>query len=304
MNRDVRVLILGAAGQVGLELQRSFAGRGETIAVDRADLNLAEPDQVRELLRRVEPDLILNAAAYTAVDRAEEELDAAMAINAAMPRVLAEEAARLNALLVHYSTDYVFDGRKEAPWTEEDPTGPLNAYGASKLAGEEAIRKTGGRYLIFRTSWVYGPHGRNFLLTMLRLGRERDRLSVVNDQYGAPTSSIALAEATRAVVDRIEGGSLGGPASWADLYHMSCAGSVTWYGFAEAIFARSENALGGRRPRVEAIPSSEYPMPAKRPRNSVLSNARLRERLGVELPHWETALDAVFARLAHSAALR
>ena len=304
MNRDVRVLILGAAGQVGLELQRSFAGRGETIAVDRADLNLAEPDQVRELLRRVEPDLILNAAAYTAVDRAEEELDAAMAINAAMPRVLAEEAARLNALLVHYSTDYVFDGRKEAPWTEEDPTGPLNAYGASKLAGEEAIRKTGGRYLIFRTSWVYGPHGRNFLLTMLRLGRERDRLSVVNDQYGAPTSSIALAEATRAVVDRIEGGSLGGPASWADLYHMSCAGSVTWYGFAEAIFARSENALGGRRPRVEAIPSSEYPMPAKRPRNSVLSNARLRERLGVELPDWETALDAVFARLAHSAALR
>jgi dTDP-4-dehydrorhamnose reductase len=227
-----------------------------------------------------------------------------MAINAAMPRVLAEEAARLNALLVHYSTDYVFDGRKEAPWTEEDPTGPLNAYGASKLAGEEAIRKTGGRYLIFRTSWVYGPHGRNFLLTMLRLGRERDRLSVVNDQYGAPTSSIALAEATRAVVDRIEGGRLGGPASWADLYHMSCAGSVTWYGFAEAIFTRSENALGGRRPRVEAIPSSEYPMPAKRPCNSVLSNARLRERLGVELPDWETALDAVFARLAHSAALR
>jgi len=198
---------------------------------------------------------------------------------------------------VHYSTDYVFDGTKEGAWTEADAPNPINVYGASKLAGEEAIRQVGGRYLIFRTSWVYGPHGKNFLLTMLRLGRERDRLTVVDDQFGGPTTSMELARATRAIVDGVLAGQFGSDEEWAGLYHMTCGGSTTWCGLTRAIFARAERLLEGRKPEVVAIPSSEYPTPAKRPRNSVLSNARLQERFGVQLAPWETALDAVFARL-------
>ena len=181
-----RILIVGAAGQVGRELQRCFAGTGELICRDRESVDLAVEDEVRELVRSTSPDLILNAAAYTAVDRAESEPEVAMAINAAAPRVLAEEAHRRDILLVHYSTDYVFDGSKHGPWLETDQPNPLNVYGASKLAGEEAIRQVDGKYLIFRTSWVYGPDGNNFLFTMLRLGRERERLTIVDDQIGEP----------------------------------------------------------------------------------------------------------------------
>ena len=291
------VLIVGQAGQVGRELQRSFSDFGEIVAVDRESVDLADLDQVREVVRRVRPDVILNAAAYTSVDRAESEQDLASAINAEAPGLLAEEALRSNALLVHYSTDYVFDGSKPLPWTEEDAPHPLNVYGASKLAGEEAIRQVGGRYLIFRTSWVYGPHGKNFLLTMLRLGSERERLSVVDDQHGAPTSSIALADVTRSVVNQVLDGRCGAPDAWAGVYHMTCAGSTTWCGFAKAIFTGAEHLLHGNAPVVLPIASSEYPTPARRPRNSVLSNARLKQRFGVELPAWEVALGDVLGRL-------
>jgi dTDP-4-dehydrorhamnose reductase len=293
-----RVLIVGGAGQLGIELQRSFAGTNPLVAVDREVVDLRVPDQIRAIVRSVKPDVIVNSAAYTAVDRAESEPEMAAAVNARAPRILAEEARETGALLVHYSTDYVFDGTKEEPWTEVDAPNPINAYGASKLAGEEAIRQLGGRYLIFRTSWVYGPHGKNFLLTMLRLGRERDRLTVVDDQFGGPTTSMELARATRAIVDGVLAGQYGTDEEWAGLYHMTCGGSTTWCGLTRAIFARAGDLLEGRKPEVVAIPSSEYPTPAKRPHNSVLSNARLQERFGMQLAGWETALDEVFARLA------
>ncbi len=297
MSAHPRVLIVGGAGQLGVELQHSFAGTNPIVAVDRSVVDIADPEQVRELVRSVEPDIILNAAAYTAVDRAESEPEIAAAVNASAPRILAEEARESGALFVYYSTDYVFDGTKEGPWTEADAPNPVNAYGAGKLRGEEAIREVSGRYLIFRTSWVYGPRGKNFLLTMLRLGRERDRISVVDDQFGAPTTSIELARATRKIVDGVLGGQFGSTENWAGLYHMTCAGSTTWCGFTREIFARARHLLNGRHPEVVPIPSSEYPTPAKRPRNSVLSNLLLEERFGVRLAPWESALDEVVARI-------
>jgi dTDP-4-dehydrorhamnose reductase len=292
-----RVLIVGNAGQVGVELQRSFQGCGELAGVDRESVDLAQADQVRALVRRFEPDVILNAAAYTAVDRAETEPELAWAINAQAPRILAEEALHHNALLVHYSTDYIFDGSKQDPWTEQDAPAPLNAYGASKLGGEVALREVGGKVLVFRTSWVYGPHGSNFLLTMLRLGRQRDSISVVGDQVGSPTTSIELARATRVIVDGVIAGRFGAAEDWAGLYHMTCSGSTSWCGFAQAIFARAEKILDGKIPQVTPITSEEYPTPAKRPRNSVLSNAKLEQRFGVRLDSWESALDAVIQAL-------
>jgi dTDP-4-dehydrorhamnose reductase len=295
----LRVLLLGAGGQLGQELTNSFAGTGKLIALDRHTANLTSEEQLRSAIRAADPDMILNAAAYTAVDRAESEPELAHAINAHAPRVLAEEAARRNILLVHYSTDYVFHGSKDGPWSEEDAAYPLNIYGASKLAGEEAIRQIGGKYLIFRTSWVYAPHGRNFLLTMLRLGQERDRLSIVDDQIGAPTTASALAQATRSIVDGVFASRFGAADQWADLYHMSCAGHTSWHGFAKAIFARAEelDLLQRARPQVLPIPSSEYPTPARRPTNSVLSNRKLHQVFGVQLPDWQFALQAALLSL-------
>jgi dTDP-4-dehydrorhamnose reductase len=298
VNDGPRVLILGAGGQLGTELQNSFAGTGPLVAVDREAVDFTVPDQIRAIVRDVQPDVILNSAAYTAVDRAESEQEMARAINAEAPRILAEEALRSNALLVHYSTDYVFDGSKAAPWTEDDATGPLNAYGASKLAGEEAIRKVGGRFLIFRTSWVYGPHGKNFLLTMLRLGRERESLSIVDDQFGGPTTSIELARATRAIVDGVLVGKFGAAQDWAGLYHMTCSGTTTWCGFTKAIFARAGALLDSKRPKITPITSELYPMPARRPRHSVLSNEKLEARFGIRLSSWESALDTVIEQLS------
>ncbi|HVT97481.1 MAG TPA: dTDP-4-dehydrorhamnose reductase [Acidobacteriaceae bacterium] len=297
MSDGPRVLVIGGSGQLGLELQRSFAGTNPMVAVDREVVDLSNPNQIRSAVATVKPDVILNSAAYTAVDRAESQPEIAAAVNARAPRVLAEEALKTGALLVHYSTDYVFDGTKQGPWTEADAPNPLSVYGASKLAGEEGIREVGGRYLIFRTSWVYGPHGKNFLLTMLRLGRERDSLNVVDDQFGAPTTSLELARATREIVDGVLEGKFGQTSEWAGLYHMTCGGETTWCGFTRAIFSRSAGLLNGRKPEVNAIPTSEYPTPAKRPRNSVLSNARLQERFGVQLKPWETALDDVIAKI-------
>ena len=295
--RKPRILIVGGAGQVGVELQRSFAGFGRVRAVDRETFDMADAEQTRALVREDAPQVILNAGAYTTVDRAETEPRLAMAINAEAPRVLAEEAQRLNALLVHYSTDYVFDGSSRKPWVETDEPGPLGLYGESKLAGERAIEQVGGRYLIFRTSWVYGPHGNNFLLTMLRLAGERERLSIVDDQVGGPTTSIELARATRAVVAGVLQGSFGSVDDWAGLYHMTCSGVVSWFGFAQAIFARAATQLNVRAPELTPITTEQYPLPAKRPKYSVLSNQKLADRFGVRLSAWEDALDEVFKRL-------
>ncbi len=299
-----RILIVGAAGQLGRELQRSFAGRGELLCRDKESVDLAIEEQVNAMVEEAAPDLILNAAAYTAVDRAESEPELAMAINAMAPRVLAEQARKRDILMVHYSTDYVFDGGKQGPWVESDAPNPLNVYGSSKLAGEEAVRSAGGKYLIFRTSWVYGPHGNNFLLTMLRLGRERDRLTIVDDQIGAPTTSVALADATRSIVDKIQSGSLGAVEDWAGLYHMTCGGSTSWCGFSREIFARANGLLDGRHPEVVPIPSSQYQTAARRPMNSVLSNEKLAARFGIRLPEWGDALDSVLQQLSASTAAR
>lgn len=299
-----RILIVGAVGQLGRELQRSFAGRGELLCRDKESVDLAIEEQVNAMVEEAAPDLILNAAAYTAVDRAESEPELAMAINAMAPRVLAEQARKRDILMVHYSTDYVFDGGKQGPWVESDAPNPLNVYGSSKLAGEEAVRSAGGKYLIFRTSWVYGPHGNNFLLTMLRLGRERDRLTIVDDQIGAPTTSVALADATRSIVDKIQSGSLGQVEDWAGLYHMTCGGSTSWCGFSREIFARANGLLDGRHPEVVPIPSSQYQTAARRPMNSVLSNEKLAARFGIRLPDWGDALDSVLQQLSASTAAR
>lgn len=294
---EPRILIVGNAGQLGRELEKSFAREGSIVGVDRESVDLGDNAQTRDLVRRTAPDIILNAAAYTAVDRAESERDLAYAINEGAAQVLAEEALRRNALFVHYSTDYVFNGGKTSPWVESDAPNPLNVYGASKLAGERAVERVGGKFLIFRTSWVYGPHGNNFLLTMLRLARERDRLSIVDDQIGAPTTSIELARATHAIVTGILAGRFGSPEEWIGLYHMTCGGSVSWFGFAQAIFARAAELLATKPPALTPIPSKEYPTPAVRPKNSVLSNEKLHRRFGVQLASWESALNETLEAL-------
>jgi dTDP-4-dehydrorhamnose reductase len=288
---ETRILILGANGQLGVELQRAFAGHGNVVAMGRDRCDLAVLDQISRVMAEVQPEIILNAAAYTAVDRAESEPELALRINGAAPRLLAEEACKTGALLVHYSTDYVFDGSKASPWVEDDPTGPLNTYGASKLAGEQGIVAAGGRHLIFRTSWVVSPHGNNFLRTMLRLGAERDQLKIVNDQTGAPTSALAIASATREVLNHLHSDSPWG------IYHMTCAGQTTWCGFAQAIFQRARHPENREWARVTGIPGAEYPTPAARPGNSVLSNGKLHAAFDVHLPSWEQALDETLRTL-------
>ena len=274
----MRLLVTGSNGQVGRELVRTLAPLGEVVASDRAGADLARPDELVAAVRAARPAIIVNAAAYTAVDRAESEPEVARAVNAVAPGILAEEAKRLGALLVHYSTDYVFDGSKPAPYTEDDAPRPLNVYGRTKLEGEQAIRAADGRHLILRTSWVYGPRGSNFLLTMLRLGKERDELRVVDDQLGAPTSSAAIAEATARIL---------GSAEASGLFHLTASGRTSWHGFAAAIMRDA-----GLSTRVVPIRSSEYPMAAKRPLNSVLSNDRLAATFGFRPSSWEDQLAA------------
>lgn len=293
-----RVLVTGAQGQVGRALLQSFADSAEVIACDRSTLDLSNPEKIRTRIREAAPDVIVNSGAYTAVDRAESEQELAMAINGRAPGVLAEEARRAGALLIHYSTDYVFDGSRTAPWVEDDATNPLSVYGATKLAGEDAVRNIGGRFLIFRTSWVYAPEGKNFLLTMLRLGRERDTLNIVDDQIGAPTTAAELARATHAITTGILEDAFRAADDWAGIYHMTCSGSVSWCGFARAIFERVPGLLDGRSPKVNPIATCDYPTPAKRPRNSVLSNEKLHRRFGIRLSSWESALDDVLAAIS------
>jgi dTDP-4-dehydrorhamnose reductase len=291
----MRLLVTGSSGQVGTEVVREMQGRAEVAAHDRRTLDLAQPGQIVERVREARPDVIVNAGAYTAVDRAEEERELARQVNGVAPGVLAEEARRLGAVLIHFSTDYVFDGTKDSPYVESDATNPVNAYGASKLEGERAIAATGCAHVILRTSWVYGPHGRNFMLTMLRLAATRDEIRVVDDQRGAPTSSAQLARLTRQLVE----GGLEPLRAQAGVYHATAAGVTTWFGFAQAIFetlARLRGA-GFRSPRLVPIASSEYPTPARRPANSVLSSERLAANLGVRIADWRSGLQEAASAL-------
>jgi dTDP-4-dehydrorhamnose reductase len=288
----MRILVIGTSGQVGHELMSTLAPLGEVRGVDYPEIDLAKSDAIADLCREVKPALIVNAAAYTAVDKAESEPELAHAINGTAPGVLAEEARRLGAVLVHYSTDYVFDGTKRRPYREDDVPAPLNAYGRSKLAGDLAIAKSGCKHLIFRTTWVYGPRGKNFLLTMLALAASREELRIVSDQRGAPTSSLFLAEATALAVRSIP---VEGVAS--GVYNLSAAGETTWADFARAIFDRASARPGFRAPRVVPIASAEYPTPAKRPTYSVLSHRKFRDAFGFSPTTWEAQLDDVIRSL-------
>jgi len=284
----MKILLTGCNGQVGWELQRTLATLGEVSAVGSSVLDLAHADAIRRVVDGIRPQVIVNPAAYTAVDKAETESGRAMAINGVAPGVLAEEAKRVGALLVHYSTDYVFDGSGATPWKEDDTPGPLNIYGATKLAGEQAVAAIGGRHLIFRTSWVYGQRGGNFLLTMRRLFRERPELKIVADQIGAPTWSRCLAEGTAQILAQMLSPSRGAdkPEPWG-IYHMTNAGETSWHGFAEAILALDPPATP---PRLIPIASREYPTPARRPLNSRLDNGKLARAFGICLPDWREAL--------------
>ncbi|MFC5694270.1 dTDP-4-dehydrorhamnose reductase [Pseudomonas sp. GCM10022186] len=280
----MKVLITGNNGQVARELQLSLAGKAEVVALGRDRLDLAQPGLIRQQVRAESPDLLINAAAYTAVDQAESEPEAAFAINATAPGVLAEEAAALGIPLFHYSTDYVYDGDKSAPYREDDPTNPLGAYGRSKLAGEQAIQAVGGAHLILRTSWVYSLHGRNFLLTMQRLLQEREELRVVDDQIGAPTWAGSIAQATARLVEQWQAGNR----HWG-VYHLTNQGETSWFGFASAI-AEELKAAGKPCARLVAIPSSEYPTPTRRPLNSRMDGSKLARDWQVTLPDWQSAL--------------
>jgi dTDP-4-dehydrorhamnose reductase len=275
----VRILLTGRSGQVGWELERALAPLGGVIATDRSILDLASVNAVRHLMREAKPDIVVNAAAYTAVDRAESEPEMAMRVNGVAPGVLAEEAKRLGALLVHFSTDYVFDGTKTTPYVESDPPNPINAYGRSKLAGEHAIEAVGGAYLILRTSWVYAPRGRNFFLTIARKARAGEALRVVDDQHGVPTSAAFLAASTAVLLAKRDHETLRG------LYHLVPTGKTTWCGFAREIV----RALG-RTTEVTAIATADFPTPAVRPENSVLDASRIARDLGVERPSWDALL--------------
>ena len=287
----MKILLTGRNGQLGWELARALAPLGELAAYDRAMLDLAKPDQIAAAVRSVKPDIIVNAAAYTAVDMAESEPDAAFAVNAAAPGFLAEEAKRAGAFLIHYSTDYVFDGAKEMPYVEEDQPNPLNVYGRSKLAGEQAVGDVGGQYLILRTSRVYAARGRNFLLTIRRLLREKDELRVVSDQIGAPTSARGLANATAELLRQRDPKALGNACG---TYHVTAEGHTSWHGFAVEI-ARLEGAP--REIRLVPITSNEYPLPALRPKNSRLSNEKLFRHFRVALPSWQVCLRTCHAEL-------
>ena len=286
----MKILITGQHGQVSQALQQRLPDLGALIVLGRDQLDLANPGQIREHIRSHRPNLIINAAAHTAVDQAESEPDVAFAINAIAPGILAEEAKALGIPLIHYSTDYVFDGSKPAPYTETDAPNPLGVYGQSKLAGEQAIAAVGGEYLILRTSWVYSDHGKNFLLSMQRLLQEKPHLRIVADQIGAPTWAGTIALSTRALIERWQAGQAG---DWG-VYHLTAQGETSWFGFAQAI-GEHLRAQGKACAELEAIPSSAYPTPAKRPLNSRLDCSRLQQQWHVSLPQWQDALRECLA---------
>lgn len=281
----MKIVVCGRNGQVAQALQAQLVGLGELHVLGREQLDLAQPEALRGPLRQLAPDLIINAGAYTAVDQAEHEPERAFAINAHGPGVLAEEAARLGAPLIHYSTDYVFDGSKATPYTEQDAPNPLGVYGQSKLAGEQAIAAVAGQHLILRTSWVYSLYGRNFLLTLQRLLQEKPQLRIVDDQIGAPTWAGSIAASTRVLVERWQAGQAG---VWGT-YHLTAQGETSWFGFAQAI-AEQLKAQGLPCAELLPIPSSDYPTPARRPLNSRLDCSRLAHEWHIRLPHWQQAL--------------
>jgi len=294
------VLVFGGNGQVGQQLLRALAPLGQVVATTRSGLlpdgtacetaDFSQPEALPALLDRLQPTMVVNAAAYTAVDRAEQEREAAFAANAQAPGVIACWCAAHGVPLVHYSTDYVFDGQGSAPYREDEPTAPLGVYGTSKRDGEQAVRAAGGRHLIFRTAWVYASHGANFLRTMLRVGAERDQLRVVADQIGTPTPAALIADVTALALQH--------PGQLSGTWHLTAGGQTSWHGFAEAIFAEAlASGVLSKAPVVEAITSAEYPTPAKRPAWSVLDNRQLQQDFGIALPSWQDGLKHVMSEL-------
>ena len=284
----MNILLFGANGQLGTKLNTLLARKGTVRAVGHAELDLRDLTRLRALIQGTNPELIVNAAAYTAVDAAETDAESAQLVNAEAPRVMAEAAREHQALLVHYSTDYVFDGTAHRPYTEESPVSPLGVYGASKLAGEDAIRASGARHLILRTAWVYAMHGQNFLRTMLRVGAERDELRVVADQVGSPTPAWLIADLTATILHK--------GIDQSGVSNLVTAGQTSWHGFAEAIFDQAFTVgLVERKPRVVPITTAEYPTPAQRPAYSVLDVSRLQAEYGVEMPDWRQALHDTLA---------
>ena len=295
----MKILLFGKSGQVGWELQRSLAPLGELIALDSASREMcgdfSDPAELARTVRKVAPDVIVNAAAYTAVDKAESEAELARTVNALAPGALAEEAMRANSLLVHYSTDYVFDGGGDQPWRETDATAPLNVYGATKLEGEQLIQQSGCRHLILRTSWVYGARGGNFIRTMLKLAQERDSLNVIDDQVGAPTGADLLADVTahaiRAAQQRPE---------VTGLYHLVAAGEVSWHGYARFVIdyaARSGVDIKVAPDAINAVPTSAFPTPARRPHNSRMDTAKLRQTFDLHLPDWRVGVARMLSEV-------
>ena len=294
----MKILLFGKNGQVGWELNRSLQPLGEVIALARAEADFSNSERLREIVSEAKPDVIVNAVAYTAVDKVEEEEELAVIINGVAPGILAEEAFKINALLVHYSTDYVFDGTKKKPYIETDKPNPINAYGRTKLAGEQAIQLSGCDYLIFRTSWVYASRGHNFLLTILKLANEKDELSIVSDQIGAPTSARLIAETTvgclhQAMKQRQVGDFL------SNLYHITASGCTSWYGFAEEIIHDANEILDMdfKLKEIKAITTVNYPTPAKRPMNSRLVIDKLQNDYTVVIPEWRSGLKVCIAEL-------
>lgn len=286
----MKILLIGKNGQVGWELRRTLAALAEVVALDYPEVNFTDPAALRQLVSRVRPDVLVNAAAYTAVDKAETEKELCRQINAVAPGVLAEEAKKLGALLVHYSTDYVFDGSKRTPCVETDPPNPLGAYGESKLAGDEAVRASGVDHLIFRLCWVYGTRGQNFMLTMQRLAREREQLRVVRDQVGCPTWSRLIAEGTTLALKQVT--ACQDRSMFSGTYHLACAGIASWHEFASRIIELLPEAERKCR-SVDGITTAEYPTPAKRPAYSILDCGKLQKTFGLRLPDWEASLRLV-----------
>lgn len=294
----MKILLFGKNGQVGWELNRSLQPLGEVIALDVDDADFSRPESLRQVVQELSPDVIVNAVAYTAVDKAEDEESLALAINGTSPGVLAEEALKLNALLVHYSTDYVFDGTKTTPYVETDTPGPVNAYGRTKLAGELAVQSSACDYLIFRTSWVYASRANNFMLTMLKLAQEKEELGIVSDQIGAPTTARLIADTTSLCLQQVMKERIAGVFS-SDLYHLTASGNTSWYGFTKEIVA-----IASQRPKliltikdVKAIPTSDYPTPAIRPMNSQLALTKLEGVFTVKMPDWKKSLSICMAEI-------
>lgn len=290
------ILLTGASGQVGGELAPLLADLGQCVTPTSVELDLARPEAIRDFVRRTQPDVIINAGAYTAVDRAESEPDRAFAINAQAPAVFAEEAARTGALLVHYSTDYVFDGTKSAPYVETDTVAPVNVYGATKAQGEAAVASSSGPHLVLRTSWVFGPRGTNFPRTMLRLARERTELRVVEDQIGAPTSANFVAAISRDLVQQWLRDGARETARWSGVYHLTAGGFTSWYGFARAVLDQDPRREEQRVTRVVPVTTAEYPTPARRPLRSVLDCAKIEREFGVRRSAWTEQLAGVLHR--------